>query len=338
MPEPNAGRIWSGSAPGKVILFGEHAVVYGQPAIAVPVTAVSARATVAPGGRGTGVWLECSDLPAPDDCGTGCRYALRDAAFDDPLQRTVMLTLDRYGCVGEPDIVLTIASTIPIARGMGSGAAVATAVVRALAAYLGHTPMAEDVSSLVYEVEKIFHGTPSGIDNTVIAHGTPVYFTRGRGMSVLHVGAPFTLVIADSGVPSSTREVVAQVRRSWQAEPRRYDALFEAIGAVSRIARTLIETGDWQALGDLMNENQALLAQLDVSSTELDKLIAAARAAGARGAKLSGAGRGGYVLALAEPASNDAVADALRAAGAAQVMVTTVGDPATGLPWGRPGV
>lgn len=325
MPASDAAATWSDSAPGKVILFGEHAVVYGQPAIAVPVAAVSARATVAPGDHGSGVWLVCSDLPAPDGCGTGCRYALRHAAADDPLQRAVTLALDRFGRGVEPDIVLTIRSTIPIARGMGSGAAVATAVARALAAYFDCAPAAEDVSALVYEVEKLFHGTPSGIDNTVIAYAQPVYFVRDLGMSALHVGAPFTLVIADSGVPSATRDVVADVRRGWEADPRHYERLFGAIGAISRAARPRIETGDWRALGDLMNQNQRLLAQLGVSSTVLDGLLGAAHAAGALGAKLSGAGRGGYILALAEPGDNASLAEALCAAGAAQVMVTTVG-------------
>ena len=238
------------------------------------------------------------------------------------------LALDRFavhaGETDEPDIVLTVTSTIPIARGMGSGAAVATAVMRALAAYCGSAPAVEEISALVYEVEKIFHGTPSGIDNTVVAYERPIYFVRGEGMTPLHVGVPFTLVIADSGVPSSTREVVAHVRRAWQADTPRYEALFAAIGATARAARPLIETGDWPMLAWLMNENQSLLVRLDVSSGALDHLINAARAAGALGAKLSGAGRGGYMPALVEPGLVDVVVEALRAAGSAQVMVTTV--------------
>ena len=325
MTENSTDPAWVGTAPGKVILFGEHAVVYGQPAIAVPVAAVAACATVTRGAGESGVWLECADLPAPDGCGTGCRYALRDAPVEDPLRYAVMLSLERFAITAEPDIVLTIRSSIPIARGMGSGAAVATAIVRALAAYAGRTLTPGEVSSLVYEVEKLFHGTPSGIDNTVIAFARPVYFERDRGMTALRVGAPFTLVIADSGVPSVTRDVVASVRQRWQADPRRYEDLFAVIGEVSRAARVHIENGNWRALGDLMNHNQTLLGQLDVSAPVLDNLISVARTAGALGAKLSGAGRGGYILALAEPAANESVVRALRAAGARQVMITTVG-------------
>ena len=332
---------WVGSAPGKVILFGEHAVVYGQPAIAVPVTGVQARATVTGGEAGSGVWLVCCDLPPCEDRGllptpdggapaSGCRYALRGAAADDPLRGAVALALARFsdperGISGtEPDIVLTITSTIPIARGLGSGAAVATAVIRSLAAYFGRQPSNDEVSGLVFEVEKLFHGTPSGIDNTVIAYQQPVYFVRGEGMTPLRVGSPFSLVIADSGAPSSTREVVGTVRQRWHAEPQRYDALFDSIGAIARIARRHIETGDWRSMAGLMDENQALLEQMGVSSPALDRLIEAARSAGAVGAKLSGAGRGGCILAAAERHAIAAVSGALRLAGAAQVLVTEV--------------
>jgi mevalonate kinase len=320
-----------GTAPGKVILFGEHAVVYGQPAIAVPVMTFQARAVVSAGEADSGVWLVASDLPAPDGCGSGCRYRLCDAADDDPLRAAVELALIRFGGLPkddplerEPDIAITITSTIPIARGLGSGAAVATAVVRALAGYFGRRPACSEVSALVYEVEKLHHGTPSGIDNTVIAYERPVYFARGEGMTPLRVGSPFTLVIADSGVPSSTRLVVEAVRHGWQADPQRYHALFNRIGDIARQARGLIEQGDRVSMARLMDENQALLVQLGVSSRKLDRLVAAARAAGALGAKLSGAGRGGYMLAVPGPGGTTAVVDALKKEGAAQVMVTEV--------------
>ncbi len=168
------------TAPGKAILFGEHAVVYGRPAIAVPVTDVQARATLTPGESGAGVSLVAADLPATDGSPGGRRYRLHDAPADDPLRMIVELALDAFaGPIPEPDLVVTITSTVPIARGLGSGAAVATAVARALAGYLGYSPQAAEISQLVYEVEKLHHGTPSGIDNTVIAYEQPVFFVRG---------------------------------------------------------------------------------------------------------------------------------------------------------------
>ncbi len=314
------------TAPGKAILFGEHAVVYGRPAIAVPVTDVQARAALAPGAPGAGVILVAADLPAEDGSPGGRRYRLRDAPADDPLRVIVELALDAFaGAIPEPDLSVTVTSTVPIARGLGSGAAVATAVARALAGYLGYAPQSEEISQLVYEVEKLHHGTPSGIDNTVIAYEQPVYFVRGEGVKRLAVGASFNLVIADTGVASSTRAVVGDVRRRWEAERERYEGLFDEIGAVARLAKAAIQRGDRRAMGRLMNENHDLLATLGVSSPELDRLVAAARAAGARGAKLSGAGWGGNMLALVEPEQAPAVAAALRAAGATNVVMSRVG-------------
>jgi mevalonate kinase len=314
------------TAPGKAILFGEHAVVYGRPAIAVPVTDVQARAALSPGMPGAGVSLVAADLPASDGGPGGRRYRLRDAPADDPLRVVVELALDAFGGpIPEPDLLVTITSTVPIARGLGSGAAVATAVARALAGYLGYAPQPEEISQLVYEVEKLHHGTPSGIDNTVIAYEQPVYFVRGEGMKRLTVGASFNLVIADTGVASSTRAVVGDVRRRWEADRERYEGLFDEIGAVARLAKTAIQRGDRRAIGRLMNENQDLLATLGVSSAELDRLVAAARAAGAWGAKLSGAGWGGIMLALVEPEQSPAVAAALRAAGATNTVTSQVG-------------
>lgn len=323
--------MWAGKAPGKVILFGEHAVVYGRPAIAVPISGVEACVTVRPGEQGSGVWLECCDLPATDKGKGGSHYPLREAPAGDPLRVAVLLGLTYMGIAPslEPDLVITISSTIPIARGLGSGAAVTTAILRALATYFNHPLSPEETSHLVYEVEKLFHGTPSGVDNTVIAYQQPVYFVRGEPVELLEVGRPFHLVIADTGVASVTRQVVGEVHQRWQIERARYETLFDAIGAVVRAARESILKGTWHALGPLMNENQALLEELDVSSPALDRLLTTARSAGALGAKLSGAGRGGFMIALVEEEGIVPVTEALERAGAAQVLSTCVMSPSS---------
>jgi mevalonate kinase len=207
---------------------------------------------------------------------------------------------------------------------LGSGAAVATAVTRALARYFGYTAEPDKVSGLVYEVEKLHHGTPSGIDNTVIAYEQPVYFVRGEGMARLSVGVPLNLIIADTGVVSSTREVVGDVRRRWSAETEQYEGLFDEIGAVARLARPAIERGHPEAVGRLMDENHKLLTALGVSSPELDRLVKAARTAGALGAKLSGAGWGGNMLALVKAGHGPAVASALQEAGAASTIFSQI--------------
>ncbi|MCC7355219.1 MAG: mevalonate kinase [Anaerolineae bacterium] len=305
------------SAPGKVILFGEHAVVYGRPAIAVPVAQVRATAEVAPGVPGSGLHLVAADL--------GRTVLLADAPADEPLAAIARLTLAHLGIETAPDTVVTVRSTIPIASGMGSGAAVSSALTRALAAYCGRTLATEEVSALVFEVDKLYHGTPSGIDNTVIAYEQPVYFVKGEPPQPFHIAHPFTLVIADTGIASPTKVAVGDVRRAWQADTDRYERLFDRIGEIVRRARRAIEHSNDDALGPLLDENHRLLQELGVSSPELDRLAEAARAAGARGAKLSGAGRGGNLIALVRPDQAETVSAALRAAGARGVTVTQVG-------------
>ncbi len=303
------------SAPGKVILFGEHAVVYGRPAIAVPVTQVRATATAEPAPPGSGLTLIAPDV--------GKSLSLTTAPRDEPLAVAARLTLD-YLSAPEPDATLTISSTIPIASGLGSGAAVSTALVHALTTFLGRAFKPAETSTLVFEVEKIHHGTPSGIDNTVVAYEQPVYFVQRQPVERLTVGAPFTILIGDTGVRSPTKKVVEHVRRGQQREPAHYDALFDQIGDLADEARRAIESGDVDALGPLMDENHALLIELGVSSPKLNDLVETARFAGALGAKLSGAGRGGNMIALVEDDFVEDVTQALREAGAVRVIWTRV--------------
>jgi mevalonate kinase len=302
-------------APGKVILFGEHAVVYGQPALAVPVSQVQARAVVAEAAGG--FWIEARNL--------GRRYRPEDAPPGDPLARGVALVHERAGLGRLPDAELCVSSTIPIASGMGSGAAVVTAAVRALAEFVGLQLSNDEVSALVFQTEKLLHGTPSGIDNTVVAFEQPVYFVKGQPPQPFRVARPFHLLIADTGHPSPTRVTVGDVRAAFEREPERYARLFAAAGDIAREARQLIESGEPERLGPLMSRNHALLQAMGVSSAELDRLVEAAGQAGALGAKLSGGGRGGNVLALVTPASAGGVEQALVAAGAVKVIQTTVG-------------
>ncbi len=304
------------SAPGKIILFGEHAVVYGQPALAVPVTQVQARANVRAAARSTGCRLLAPDVQLERD--------LSDLDADHPLAAAVHLTLKALGRTTCPGLEIRITSSIPVASGLGSGAAVSVALIRALSAHLGQPLDDETVNRLAYEVEKIHHGTPSGIDNTVVTYAQPVWFVRGQPVRRLQVRAPFTLVIGDTGLPAPTRAAVADVRRLWQTDPARCERLFAAIGSLTRSARMVLRRCEPHQLGPLMDENHALLQELTVSSPQLDALVQAARAAGAWGAKLSGGGRGGNMIALAPPGQAERIAAALRAAGAAQTLITTV--------------
>jgi mevalonate kinase len=253
----------------------------------------------------------------------GVSVSLAAALADDPLAAAARSTLAQLSAP-EPDATLTIHSEIPIASGLGSGAAVSTALIRALAAFLNRQLTAGEVSALVFEVEKIHHGTPSGIDNTVVTHEEPVYFVRGHPVERLAVGAPFTLLISDTGIASSTREVVEHVRQARASDPAHYDALFDQVGDIATEARHAIESGDIEALGPLMDDNHKLLIELGVSCAELDALVDEARFAGAMGAKLSGAGRGGNMVALVEDDIVEDVIEALEEAGAVRVVRTEV--------------
>lgn len=310
---------FSATASGKIILFGEHAVVYGQPAIAVPVNIVCARAVVtaaphAPTGE-LRLIAPKIQLDAPVD----------SLEPDHPLGMAVRLTAAHLGASRLPACEIRVSSTIPMAAGFGSSAAISIAIIRALATFTGRELSNAEVSSIAYQVEQRQHGNPSGIDNTVIAFGQPIYFVRGHPFEALVPARPFTLVIGDSGMQSSTADVVGDVRQLHLQKPEFTIPAFEAIGAISRKARTLIQIGQVEGLGDLMNQNQALLRDLTISSPELDRLVEAARNAGALGAKLSGGGRGGNMITLVAPETATGVERALQAAGAVRTWITTVG-------------
>ncbi len=308
----------SASAPGKVILFGEHAVVYDQPAIAVPVQQVAAMAIVNPAIQAASgsVHITAPQVNVDSD--------LAEMPESDPLAAAVRATLSELAIEKPPAFKLRISSAIPLAAGLGSGAAVSVAIIRAVSAFLGETLPDERVSALAFEVEKLHHGTPSGIDNTVITFAKPVFFIKGQPIQIFRVAKPFTLIIADTGVANPTRVAVGDVRAAWEKDKQRYEEIFAAIGAIATKARAAIESGDNAALGLLMNQNHSYLQEIDVSSPELDQLVAAARQAGAQGAKLSGGGRGGNMIAFVDESNAEAVIEALQAAGAKGIIRTTV--------------
>jgi len=310
---------FSASAPGKAILFGEHGVVDYRPAIAVPIMEVRVRAVVSAAPLSAPGSVE---ILAPD---IGLHAWLADLPGDQPLAALVQLVLSALQVARLPACQIRISSTIPVAAGLGSGAAVSVALLKALSAFLGHPLTDERVSALAFEVEKLHHGTPSGIDNTVITYALPVFFQREQPTQTLQVGAPFTIVIADTGIPSPTAIAVGDVQRAWQADPGVFELHFNAIGEIVLSARQALENGNPAALGPLMDANQNILEQMGVSSPELENLIAAARAAGALGAKLSGGGRGGNMIALVDQAKRDEVRHALVEAGARRTIVTTIG-------------
>lgn len=296
-------------------------MVYGRPAIAAPVTRIRAEATIEDSDA-NGIKLKAPDLKVE-------RW-LVDSADTDPFARAVRVVLEASGLKQPPNLVVTVRSSIPIASGLGSGAAMAAAVIRALARHLGFDELATDqqVSNLCFKVEKILHGTPSGIDNTVVAYEKPVYFIRREPLNQIgtfSVAKPLHLLIADTGQTSSTKVVVGDVRSQWQKNRARFEALFDECGRVTREARKAIERGSPWQVGQLMLENQNYLRQLTVSSDALERLITASVSAGALGAKLSGAGRGGNMIALVRSGDEDRIRQALLSVGAKNVLESILG-------------
>jgi len=308
----------SASAPGKVILFGEHAVVYGRPAIAIPVTQVKAKAIVTANPRGMSGEVR---VQAPD---IGLESTLEALDPAQPLAAAIQGVAAALKVKHLPACTVKITSTIPVAAGLGSGAAVSVAIIRALSAFLGHPLPDEKVSALAFEIEKIHHGTPSGIDNTVITYARPIYFVKDKPIEILKVGRPFTIVIGDTGTASPTAAVVGEVRKAWQADKAQYEAYFDSVGAIAESARQAVESGGVELLGLLMDANHGVLRKIGVSSAALDGLVTAARRAGAWGAKLCGGGRGGNMIALVPPSRAEGVAKALLSAGAVRTMAAEI--------------
>jgi len=303
------------SAPGKIILFGEHAVVYGRPALAVPVTQVHADVEITQSSR-RGIWIDAPNVDL---------YAeLNTLSSDHPVASVIHNFLFLWRVTPFPNLEVRILSTIPVASGLGSGAAVTVALTRALASYFEHAITDEEVNAFAYEIEKLHHGTPSGIDNTVVTYASPVYFIKGNPIETFRVGKPFTIVIGDTGIHAPTKESVGDVRKLWELDPSKWDVIFDEVGEISQTGREVIEGGDIYQLGKLMNENHALLQEMTVSSPELDVLVATARKAGALGAKMSGGGRGGNMIALAPPGMANEISQSLLRVGAPQTIITQV--------------
>ncbi len=259
-------------------------------------------------------------IEAPD---IGLSALVSDLNPDDPLRAALAAAAGKKDLSGIPACRILITSTIPVSSGMGSSAAVSAAVIRAFAAFLGRRLTDQEVSDLTFEIEKIQHGSPSGIDNSVVVFQKPVFYQKGKSLEFLAIKEPFEILIADSGIPGSTKAAVASVREKWLANQQECEDLFAQIGEISQTARKIISSGDPRELGPLMNQNHACLRELGVSTPVLDRLAQDARQAGALGAKLSGGGLGGNLIALCDSGA-PRIEDALLKAGAQSVLPTTI--------------
>ncbi len=305
------------SAPGKIILFGEHAVVYGEPAVAV---AIDRRARVIVEERGDfEVRISAPDLSL--EAGFDLERGFSEDSFSffeipqrlKNVVRAVEVSLN--ACNLKRGLNIEINSDIPPSAGLGSSASVAVATVAAVGKCLtGDSWESEKVSKLAFEAEKIVHGTPSGIDNTISAYGGGIIFQQGK-IERLDIGAQVSIIIGDTKVERSTKKLVSHVRSICEKYPSIGLPIIRLIGSLTLEGIESLKMGDFEGLGELMDINQGLLDAVGVSHLSLSKMIFAAREAGAYGAKLSGAGGGGCMIALTSPENAKNVLEAIEMSG-----------------------
>jgi mevalonate kinase len=301
---------------GKVILLGEHAVVYGHPALCAALQDGVAVEAVPGSGR------LC--VPAWDLAAAPC--------FDDapellPVARAYGAIL-RALSLAEPPAHHNLVATfsIPTGAGLGSSAALSVALTRALDQLLGLSLRPEQIAHAALCAEQVFHGRPSGLDHTVAQLGGFGLFRRGAGLSPLSA-EPVPLLIGMTGRPRDTRGRVARVAELYMTQEQTTRGCFAEIAGLVESGARAVRRGDLEALGQAMDQNQEVLGQLEVSCPEIEHMCRLARKAGALGAKLTGGGGGGCVIALA-PGREEAVRRAWQEAGFSSFFTTIGGSAA----------
>ena len=309
------------SAPAKIILFGEHFVVYGEPAI---VLAIDRRAyATVDFSDDKSLQVKSSNLKLKGFFKDGMFKVEQGDAREarsrfEPVRLAVEKVLAKYGAnVG---LNVEINSTVPVAAGLGSSAAVVAAVTAGVGALLKVKMSKEDVFAIALEAEKTVHGTPSGVDPAIATYGGSILFQTDTGFKPLEVKAQIPLVIGDTGVERYTRIQVEKVRKIADNYPQVMEPLRKAAREIVLRGIDALKENDLDTLGELMNINQALLYGIGVSDESLEWLINAARKAGALGAKLTGAGGGGCMIALANDEKLGTVQDAIMRAGGRPFM------------------
>jgi mevalonate kinase len=267
-------------ANGKVILLGEHAVVYGVPAIAAGIE----RGVVAEAERAPSASLTIGERRAR-------------AGDDTDLARAFLALL---AALDAPPVEARATLEIPAGSGLGASAALGVAIARATLSALGEEAELSRVLVAAAAWEGIYHGNPSGVDAAAAANDGCIWFEKGQGAVPISLGCDLVLAIGIAGPPASTKMMVDSVARLRERRPVVVDKAVDGIAALVRNARLCLEASDLRGLGSLMNYNQMLLSGLFVSTEGIERCCALARDAGALGAKLTGAGGGGAVVALCE--------------------------------------
>jgi len=307
------------STPGKVILFGEHFVVEGVPAIA---TAIDLRVRAC---ANTEVGFD-KVVVRSDVFGEAEVYPAKPPKWASQFRYIVELLGRRFGEIVPAKI--TIESSLPVGAGLGSSAASAAAFTAAYGLAYGVRLSASEVSQLAFEAEKLVHGKPSGIDNTISCYGGTILYTRNRGFEPLNVNLPSTtkLVIADSGIQRSTSQAVSLVLARKHKLGKFGDTIYNVARELVLAAVDALKRADVELLGELMDVNHGLLNAMGVSLPKLETLVYRARKAGAYGAKITGAGLGGTIIALVDANKLNDVVRSLSEV-ATKVFIASINSP-----------
>ncbi|RKQ29051.1 mevalonate kinase [Oceanobacillus halophilus] len=276
-----------GIAHSKLILIGEHAVVHGQPAIAIPFPLI-------------GVETVIEQVPGTVKIDSAFYHGPMNLAPDSlqGIVKCIKGTLD-YLEMPPEDLLIKISSSIPPGKGLGSSASVAISVIRSLFAFANRTYSEEEILDLANIAETHAHGQPSGIDTLTITSSSPVWYEKDFPIKYIDLKEDFYFVVADSGRVGDTRMSVESVARLLKSAPKRIHRKLERIGELTHQAKHALEKAGKHLLGHLLDEAQRELEALGVSDAGLNRLIYFARQEGALGAKLTGGGNGGCIIALA---------------------------------------
>jgi mevalonate kinase len=274
---------------GKAILFNEHFVVYGIPSI---VSAI---------GNYTVAHVEPYEKPGInliDNRKATPNY--KDDKYEhqqDSLKRIfTKMDIDTK----KQGLTITLEGNLYAASGIGASAASCVAIAHAISDYYTLNLNDDEINEIAYEGEKGYHGNPSGVDNTASTYGGLIWFLKGNTNTInrITIPNPIEIVIGNTGKVANTKAAVAGVKERKEQNPGKYQEIFNRAENITYLAKQALEESDYKEVGKLMNENHKLLQQIEVSSKELDFLVNIARENGAIGAKLTGGGLGGNMIAL----------------------------------------
>ena len=302
-------------SPAKIILFGEHFVVSGNTAISMAVdlptgvqveTKSDDKLTIASRDLAITATFTTESGELVSTTGENAEFILR------PVFEAAKFTLKKYDA--NTGLSITVTSNAPIGMGLGSSAATAVATVSAICAVLKKPVSKQEIFEAAYSLEKIIHGRPSGVDQATVTFGGLITFRRGYVESHITPANLPIIIIGNTRKRRSTGQLISRVTELRQNDPKRYDQIASDAQKIADQAIKALNAGNAREVGNLMNQNQELLELVGVSSPELQRLILAARAGGALGAKLTGGGGGGCMIAITTEGTSN-VAEAIQEAG-----------------------